>query len=128
LVVLMATAALAIAGCSGFGGSKQAEGPPPDPNTFPANYRTQIATFLRQSLTNRVDFRGATIAAPALKPIGDSQRYMVCVQFNAKSQITTKVAIYLAGQTTQFVDATAEQCTGAAYQPFKELEAATPAS
>jgi hypothetical protein len=126
--MLMASAAVVVAGCSGFGGTKQADAPPPDPNTFPANYRTQIATFLRQSLTSRVDFRGATIAAPTLKPIGDSQRYMVCVQFNAKSQITTKVAIYLAGQITQFVDATPEQCTGAAYQPFKELEAATPPS
>jgi hypothetical protein len=123
-MALMATAALAIAGCS----AKQAEGPPPDPNAFPANYRTQIVTLLRQSLTNRFDFRGAMIAAPALKPIGDSQRYMVCVQFNTKSQITTKVAIYLGGQMTQFIDASGDQCTGAAYQPFKELEAATPAS
>ena len=121
-------AALTVGGCSGVGGSKQAEAPPPDPNTFPANYRTQIATFLRQSMASRLDFRGAMIAAPALKPIGDNQRYVVCVQFNAKGQVTTKVALYLAGQITQFVDATAEQCAAAAYQPFKELEAATPAS
>lgn len=127
-MAVTAVAALAVAGCSGLGGSKQAEGPPPDPNTFPTNYRTQVAMFLRQSMAGKLDFRGAAIAAPALKPIGDSQRYMVCVQFSGKGQLTTKVAIYLAGQITQFVDATPEQCAGAAYQPFKELEAAPAAS
>ena len=51
---------------------------------------------------------------------------MVCVQFNGRSQIKNKVAIYLAGEITQFIDSTtAEQCGDAAYQPFKELEAAT---
>lgn len=96
-----------------------------DPNTYPADYRAQVVALLRQSLTDRADFRGALIAAPALKPIGDSQRYMVCVQVNGRGQAKTKVAIYLAGIMTQFIDAT-DQCIGAAYLPFKELEAAIP--
>jgi hypothetical protein len=29
---------------------------------------------------------------------------------------------------TQFIDATPEQCANAAYQPFKELDAAVPAA
>jgi hypothetical protein len=29
---------------------------------------------------------------------------------------------------TQFIDATPEQCADAVYQPFKELEAATPSA
>ena len=36
--------------------------------------------------------------------------------------------IQSAGQMTQFIDAAPEQCADAAYQPFKELEAANPAS
>jgi len=114
----------ALAGCSGFGRNQP---PALDPNVFPANYRSTLVTFLRQSLTDRSDFRGVTIAEPALKPVGPSQHYVVCIQFNTRGQIkTTKAAVYLSGQMTQFIDATPEQCADAVYQPFKELEAATP--
>ena len=34
--------------------------------------------------------------------------------------------VYLAGQMTQFVDATPTQCADAVYSPFKELDAAYP--
>jgi hypothetical protein len=118
--------AFAVAGCSSFGGSKSDQPrPAADPNAYPADYRNQIVVFLRQSLTDRADFRGALIAAPALKQTGDSQRYMVCVQVNGRGQPKTKVAIYFGGLMTQFIDAT-DQCTGAAYLPFRELEAAIP--
>ncbi len=125
LNIAVALLTLALAGCSGFGGPKKDAGPT-DPNAFPANYRTQIATFLRQSLTNRADFRGALIAPPALLPIGDGQRYMVCVQFHGNGQVKNKVAVYFAGMIAQFVDATPEQCGSAAYTPFTELAAALP--
>jgi hypothetical protein len=83
--------------------------------------------FLRQSLTDRSDFRDVTIAEPTLRPVGPNQHYVVCVQFNPRGQIkTTKAVVYLSGQMTQFIDATPEQCADAVYQPFKELEAATP--
>ena len=118
-------AAMTLAGCSGFGGAKKQESLA-DPNAYPANYRTQITAFLRQSLTNRADFRGALISPPALKPVGDSQRYIVCVQFNPNSQIKSKVAIYFAGMISQFIDSTPDQCGDAAYQPFPELAAASP--
>jgi hypothetical protein len=129
VVAAFGATALAVAGCSGFGGPKGQDAAVAaiDPNVYPANYRIQIAQFLRQSLTDRVEFRGALIAQPALKPIGDSQHYMVCVRFNGRSQLRNKVAIYLAGQIAQFIDSTPEQCADAAYQPFTELAAAVPA-
>ncbi len=117
--------ALALAGCSGFGGPKK-DAAPIDPNAYPAKYRSQIATFLRQSLTSRADFRGALISQPTLMPITDSQRYMVCVQFHGNGQVKTKVAIYFAGEIQQFIDATPEQCGAVAYSPFTELAAAVP--
>jgi hypothetical protein len=123
-VLLMAAGTLA--GCSGF--NKKQEPAAVDPNVLPGNYRTQIATFLRQSLTHRADFRGAMISEPALKPVGGSQHYVVCVQFNPRSSIKTKAAVYLAGQMTQFVDAAPEQCENAVFTPFKELDAAVPAA
>jgi len=122
--MILIVAAGALAGCSGKGQQAAAI----DPNVLPTNYRSALVGFLRQSLTNRADFRGAMISEPALKSIGGSQHYVVCVQFNARSAIKTKAAVYLAGQMTQFIDATPEQCADASYQPFKELDAATPAA
>ncbi len=117
--------AVTLAGCSAFGGPKK-DVAPTDPNAYPVTYRNQIAVFLRQSLTNRADFRGALISQPILMPIGDSQRYMVCVQFHGNNQVKTKVAIYFAGMISQFVDATPEQCGSVPYTPFTELAAALP--
>jgi hypothetical protein len=79
-------------------------------------------------LTNRADFRGAMISEPAIKSVGPTEHYVVCVQFNPRSLIKTKAAVYLSGQMTQFIDATPEQCANAVYQPFKELDAAVPAA
>jgi hypothetical protein len=107
-VMFLVIAARALAACSGFGRNQQTAAP--DPKVSPTNYRSTLVTFLRQSLT-----------------VGPSQLYVVCVQFNPRGQIkTTKAAVYLSGQMTQFIDATPEQCADAVYQPFKELEAATP--
>jgi hypothetical protein len=122
MILIMAAGILA--GCS----SKDQQTAAIDPNVLPANYRTALVAFLRQSLTNRADFRGAMISEPALKPVAGSQHYVVCVQFNPRSAIKTKAAVYLAGQMTQFVDATPEQCADANYQPFKELDAASPSA
>jgi len=121
--MILVMAAAALAGCS-----KDKEVAPIDPNALPTNYRSTLVQFLRQSLTNRADFRGAMISEPTLKTVGGSQHYIVCVQFNPRSAIKIKAAVYLAGQMTQFVDATPEQCADANYQPFKELDAAIPAT
>ncbi|MGA2895093.1 MAG: hypothetical protein ABSE22_19680 [Xanthobacteraceae bacterium] len=129
MAAALAALAITAAGCSDFGGSKtKTPAAPVDANAFPADYRAQLVAFLRQSLTTRPDFRGALISQPVLKPIGDSQHYMVCMQFGSRGQPATKVAIYLYGQMTQFVDAAQGQCSDAAYQPFTELAAALPPS
>jgi hypothetical protein len=109
-MVLILTAG-ALAGCSGFGKPQQAA--TPDPNLFPTNYRTALLAFLRQSLTNRSDFRGVMISEPAIKTVGGSQHYVVCVQFSPQSAIKTKAAVYLSGQMTQFVDAGLSAIQGA---------------
>ncbi len=118
-------ASIGVAGCAGFGQPKPQ--PVVDPNAYPANYRNQVVTLLTTMLTDRADFRGALIAEPAIKPVGQSQHYVVCLRLNGHDQRKDKVAIYLAGVPTQYVDAKPEQCADAAYQPFKELEDATPA-
>ncbi|HTP91454.1 MAG TPA: hypothetical protein VMJ52_06955 [Xanthobacteraceae bacterium] len=112
-------ASIALAACSGFGKPKPAE--VVDPNALPANYRNQIATFLLTQLIDRADYTGAMISMPTLKPVGDSQRYVVCLQFNGRGVRKDKVVIYFAGAIQQFVTPKPEQCGDAVYQPFKEL-------
>lgn len=113
--------AAAVAGCSAKKQDASA-----DPNTFPANYRIQISQFLVQSLTNRADFRNAQISAPVLKPVGDSQRYTVCVRLSGNGLAKDKVAIYYGGMMAQFVDSTPDLCGDAVYTPFRELSGALP--
>jgi hypothetical protein len=122
-VVLLS--AMTVAGC---GGAKKQ--PPTsaaaDPNVFPANYRAQVARFLGQNLSDAADFHGALIAQPALKKVGDTQHYVVCIQLNGHNRRKNKVAIYLAGEINQYVDSTPEQCGDAVFQPLKELEIEKP--
>jgi len=121
--MVLVMAAVALGGCSA-----RKEQQVVDPNALPTNYRGALVAFLRQSLTNRADFRGAMISEPALKTVGPSQHYVVCIQFNPRSQIKTKAAVFLSGQMTQFIDASPEQCADAVYSPFKELDAAIPSA
>jgi hypothetical protein len=127
---MMLLAVLGLAGCSGgFAGFGKHNEPDVvvDANLYPANYRAQIATMLRTLLTERTDYN-ALISPPMLKPVSDSANphYIVCLQFNRPDGPKTKVVIYLGGTPQQYIDATPEECSGAAYQPFTELAAELP--
>ncbi|HXW42530.1 MAG TPA: hypothetical protein VEK75_15085 [Xanthobacteraceae bacterium] len=125
-VVAGAAAALTVAlgGCSGLGAKKDVA---VDANAYPANYRADMVAFLRQSLTDRAEFRGAMVSQPVLKSVGGSEpRYVACVQFNPRSKIDAKAAIFFQTRMSEFIDATPELCGGATYQPFNELAAAMP--
>ena len=127
--VLLAAGALGACsgGLHGFG-SKRAPETVVDPNAYPANYRQQIATVLTMNLKDRADFHGAFIAPPALKPVAESQteHYVVCVLLTGHNDKRNKAVVYLEGRPNQFIDATPQQCDGAAYQPFTELEGERP--
>jgi hypothetical protein len=117
--------AAALAGCSW--NTQRPAAPAVDPNLYPQNYRKDVAIFLSQQLLDRADFHGARISPAVLKPVGgDSPRYVVCLVFNGHSEIKNKMAIFLGGEITQFVDSTPAQCGDAAYQPFTELEQTIP--
>lgn len=122
LAVLLAS--LAAAGCTGSGEPKPPENAQSVPP--PVKYKAQIATFLRTTLLERTDFQGALIGVPTLKPIGPNPHYVVCVKFNARSELKEKVVVYFGESIAQFVDAKPEQCVDAGYQPFRDLEDMTP--
>ena len=101
-------------------------------NPRPANYKSDLIAMLRVYLNNPTQIRDASLSEPMLLPVvGGRNRYVVCLRLDAKrssGQYTGSreyIAIFLAGRLDQLVDAKAEQCKAAEYQPFPEAETLT---
>lgn len=130
-------AALAMAACA-TGSSHREAG-----NEFPANYKADILAIAQSYVNNPHQIKDAGISEPVLKQVGRSDRYVVCVRFNAKdldgkyTGTKPRVATFRRGKLDQFGEATPEQtakpgeifaqdppdlCKDAVYQPFPELE------
>ena len=118
--IALLLASMTIAGCS------NAPKPAADADVLPTDYRSQIATYLAQLVTDRADFRSSMIGAPVLKQVGTGEHYIVCVMLNGHNQHKEKIVIYLGTNINQYIDAPPGQCADAAYQPFKELAALLP--
>jgi hypothetical protein len=118
--------AIALAACS----SKPP--PPPDPNAFPADYKIQIAGYMRSSLDNPSKLRNTALSPPVLKLVGSTPHYVSCVRYSQRNSsnqyapVEDKAVLFLAGSINQFVTATPELCGTAAYQPFPEAEVLIP--
>jgi hypothetical protein len=95
-------------------------------DVYPSNYKNQIASFLQTVLTNNADFRTSLISPPVMRTVGQNQHYVVCVQLNGLNQHKEKAVVYFADSINQFVDATGDECSGAAYEPFTELARLAP--
>jgi hypothetical protein len=118
-------AVVALGGCSGGMGFGRSDDKPPDPNQYPANYKTTLIAYLQENSTELEDLRDAWISEPALGQFGmppQQQRYFACLRTEAHGQRKEKMLIFFAAQINQYVDAD-KQCATAAYQPFPELPA-----
>jgi hypothetical protein len=111
---------LALAGCSQFGKPEEK----PEPNIYPANYKTDLLAYLRGNSNVLVNASATYVSAPALKQFGSESRYFVCLRIDGQNARKEKFVLFYAGLINQFVDATSEQCGAAAYQPFPEALAA----
>jgi hypothetical protein len=117
-----------LGGCAGshhlFGGNDD----DPGINAYPTTYKADILGGMHAYLNDPTGIRDAAISEPMLKPVGDSTRYVVCVQFNGKLNGTgyagDKVfaAVFLAGHFDHFVEKAQETCSAVALAPFPELE------
>jgi hypothetical protein len=113
--------AMALAAC-------ETKTPEIDPNMFPADFKKEILNTLKQTLDDPTNVRDAYISDPVLTPVEKSQRYTVCVRFNARdlsrqyAGSKDRIAYFYGGHLNQLVAATPEQCGNAAYKPFPELE------
>jgi len=101
-------------------------------NVYPDNYKADILAFLRTYLNDPTQVRGAAISEPALKlGAAGENRYAVCVRFNARKAggayegSKDRLVYFLAGRLDTMIEAKREQCAGATYQPFPELERLT---
>jgi len=103
-------------------------------NAYPSNYKSEILSAMHAYLNDPTGIRDAAIAEPALKPTGagGTTRYVACLKFNSKKNATEYAgvkeiaAIFLAGRFDQFNETPREQCVGAAYSPFPELQKLPP--
>jgi hypothetical protein len=123
--------AVMLAGCAGGEGTLATETKGgASVNVLPVNYRAEILAYQRSFLNDPTGIRQAAISQPALKSIGSTERYVVCVRFSAKAPngsytgVREHLAIFLAGKLDQ-MGATREQCHDAVYEPFPELERLT---
>jgi hypothetical protein len=97
-------------------------------NTPPADYKREILAGMHAYLNDPTGIRDAEIAQPALKTVGSFQRYVVCLRFNAKKRgneyagVKEIAAVFMVGRFDHFVDKALEQCAGATYAPFPELQ------
>jgi hypothetical protein len=126
-----------LGGCSGsslsdFSFGREKTAPQVDPNLFPAEYKQELAAFMRTYLTNPRQVRDAYVGTPALKPVAGKQQFVSCVRYNPRDSAnkyqgnTQNLAIFLGGKLNQFLPDDPQLCTGLAYQRFPEIEAMVP--
>jgi hypothetical protein len=124
--------ALVLGGCSSLPFSKPAEAPATDPNALPAQYRAEVAAFLRTYLNNPTKVRDAYISPPTLKPYGGATRFVSCVRYDPRDTRNQymgnedRIAIFWGGRLNQFLPGNAEFCAGANYERFPEAEVLVP--
>jgi hypothetical protein len=105
---------------------------PTGQNIFPADYKQELAAFLRTYIENPRQVRDAAIGTPVLRPIGGKPHYVTCVRYNPRNFENKyegnkeKLAIFIDGKMNQFVESDPQICPGLAYQRYPEIENMVP--
>ena len=134
MVLALSTTAAWLGGCSGSGPDLTSyyKPKPTGENVFPADYKLELASFLRSYINNPRQVRDAYIATPVLRPVGGQPRYVTCVRYNPRNfenkyeGKTEKLAIFIDGKMNQFVDSDPQICASLAYQRYPEIENMVP--
>jgi hypothetical protein len=98
-------------------------------NLYPQAYRAEIIAYLRTYLNDPTGVKEAAISEPVLGPMGLGNRYVSCVRYHAKGggelgSARDHLAVFVQGKLDAFKDGK-DQCSGATYVPFPELETMT---
>jgi len=116
---------LALSACAGANRNLEVRDPRPE------NYKPDILAMLHVYLRDPTQIRDAAASEPTPALVGTTNRYVVCLRFNAKKSggeyagLKQYMAIFVAGRLDQMVEAKPEQCAAADYQPFPEAEKLT---
>lgn len=125
-VLLVVVLTIALGACADTG--KKATETKVEVNVYPTDYKSNVLEMVRQQVADPTEIRDAYIAAPILRRRQSGDRYIACLRYNAKDPDGNYVgskeyaAFFYAGQLTQIVDAGAELCVNAPYQPFPEMQ------
>src|SRR5688572_28014067 len=135
VVLAVSISASLIGGCSGSSLSDLSsyyKEKPTGQNIFPADYKQELAAFLRTYIENPRQVRDASIGTPVLRPLGGQPRYVTCVRYNPRNFENKyegnkeKFVVFIDGKMNQFIDADPQICPGLAYQRYPEIENMVP--
>jgi hypothetical protein len=95
-------------------------------NIYPQNYRSEILAYMRNYLNDPRNARDAAVSEPQLRPMGLGNRFVSCLRYSLRAPgggppVREHIVIYVAGKLDALREAK-DQCAGAAYAPFPELE------
>jgi hypothetical protein len=105
-----------------FGDSKDT------PQSFPANYRTELLAFMKTYLNNPVGVRDAAMAEPFMRDVNGKMRYVSCLRYSARESDGSyrepheRAVLFLNGRLDRLIEKGGELCAGVALVPFPELE------
>ena len=101
------------------------------PQPFPTNDRAELLAFMRSYLNDPTNIRQAAISAPAQRNIGGTNRYFVCVRYDARDSsgrytgMADRAALYLDGRFDRLIERAQDFCPATTYAAFPELERLT---
>ena len=96
-------------------------------NIYPQSYRSEILAYMRNYLNEPGNVRDASVSEPELKPMGLGNRYLSCLRYGLRNAAGASqpgrehIVIFVEGKLDGVREAR-DQCAGAAYTPFPELE------
>ena len=99
-------------------------------NVYPQDYKADLIAFLRTYLNDPTHVHGAAVTQPALKEVGQGQRYVACLRYNARDMSgkyagpKEGAAVYVSAKLDRFIDTklvVRDLCKDAVYAPFPEL-------
>jgi hypothetical protein len=98
---------------------------------FPANYKPEILAFLKTYLNNPAGVHEAAIAEPVQRTVGGRVRYVSCLRFAERQsdgsyrEPRERAVVFVGGRLERILPNAAEECAGAAYAAFPELQKLT---
>jgi len=102
-------------------------------NVYPQGYRAEILAYMRNYLNDPRGVRDAAVSDPELKSMGLGNRYVSCLRYGLRNAVAggagspggrEHIIVFVSGKLDTVREAR-DQCAGAAYAPFPELERLT---